>query len=228
MEIQIIKFSKTLRKFREEKHFTQEELAEKLGISRQSIISLEQGRCLPSLPLALNFSRFFELPLEKIFFDELENQEEREVNKMAYDLIPGGPMREVSSLHEAIDRLFDESVSTSMQKTITTPLVNVFEKEGKVVVSADVPGINEEDLNIEVTDDSVTISGERKTEQKSENEDFYRHEISYGSFSRTVALPSLVDKEKAEAELKNGILTITLEKKAKTVPKITKIKIKKK
>ena len=224
MEIQIIKFSRKIKKFREEKNFTQEELAEKLGISRQSIISLERGRCLPSLPLALSFSQFFELPLEKIFLDS-DEQEEREINKMTYDLMPNHPIQEVSSLHEAIDRVFSESQEVA--KTPTLPLVNVFEKNGQIVITADVPGIAEEDLNIDVTDDSVTISGTRKTEEESTEEDFYRHEVDYGSFSRTIALPNLVDKEKAEAELKNGILTISLDKEAEVKPKVTKIKIKK-
>lgn len=225
MEIQIIKFSRKIKKFREEKNFTQEELAEKLGVSRQSIISLERGRCLPSLPLALSFSQFFELPLEKIFLDDAEERADRETNKMTYDLMPNHPMREVSSLHEAIDQLFSETQEVT--KTPTLPSVNVYEKADKIIVSADVPGIPEEDLNIEVSDDSVTISGVRKLEEETREEDFYRHEVSYGSFSRTVALPNLIDKEKAEAELKNGILTISLDKEAEVKPKVTKIKIKK-
>lgn len=224
MEIEIIKFSRKIKKFREEKNFTQEELAEKLGVSRQSIISLERGRCLPSLPLALSFSQFFELPLEEIFFGS--EQKEMEVNKMTYDLMPNHPIQEVSSLHEAIDRVF--SGTQEVIKTPTLPLINVYEKNGQIVVEADVPGIAEEDLNIEVTDDSVTISGVRKEREDAfRHADFYRHEVDYGSFSRTIALPNLVDKEKAEAELKNGILTISLDKYAEIAPKITRIKIKK-
>ena len=224
MQIQIIKFSKTLKKIREEKEFTQEELAEKLGISRQSVISLEQGRCLPSLPLAFSFSHFFDLPLEKIFFDS-DEQEEREANKMTYDLMPNHPMAEVSSLHEAIDRVFSETQEVA--KIPSLPRVNVYEKDGKIIVEVDVPGIKEENLNIEVSDDSVTICGVRKTDEKTTGKDFYRHEVNYGSFSRTVSLPNLIDKEKAEAELKNGVLTISLVKYAEIAPKVTKIKIKK-
>jgi HSP20 family protein len=139
--------------------------------------------------------------------------------------MPNHPMREISSLHEAIDKLFEESTTTP--KLVSMPQVNVYEKAGKIIVEADVPGIREENLAIDVSDDSVTISGERKEEIERSEDDFYRHEIIHGSFSRTVALSNLVDKDKAEAELKNGILTISLVKCAEVAPKVTKIKIKK-
>lgn len=227
MEIHIHRISKKLKNLREDSHYTQAELAEFLGVSRQSIISLERGKCLPSLPLALGFSEIFKLPFESIFGDEeiLENKNRREVNQMTYDLTPLSPLREISSLHEAIDRLFEENHPTS-QETIL-PAISVHEKAGNIIIKADVPGIKEDDLNIEVGDDSVTLQGERKTETEISEENYHRNEISYGAFSRTIALPSLVDKNNAEAELKEGTLVITLKKKAKVLPKVTKIKVKK-
>jgi len=218
MEIRITKISKKLRNLREEKQFTQEELAKALGVSRQSIISLEQGRCLPSLPLALGFTEFFNQPMEEIFGLGKEF-------KMANDLSPWSPMREVGSLHEAIDRLFEES--WPKVSSATFPQINVYEKEGKVVIEADVPGVAEEDLTIEAGEDSLTLEGERKTEKEIKEKDFYRKETSFGSFSRTIPLPALVNKDKAEAELKNGTLIITIPKQAKIKPKVTKIKVKK-
>jgi len=227
MRIHIIKFSKTFKHLREEKSFTQEQLAKELGVSRQAIISLERGRSIPSLPLALNFARFFEISLENIF--GFQNEEERkEINTMSRDLLPWSPMREVSSLHEAIDRLFEESWPVSTPKGASVPTVNVFEKQNKVYVEADVPGVKEEDLSIEVGVDSLTLQGERKFEEEIKEKDYYRKETSYGTFSRTIPLPSQVNKDKAEAELKDGTLTIILPKKAKVKPKVTKVKVRKK
>jgi len=226
MRIHIIKFSKTLRHLREEKSFTQAELAKELGVSRQAIISLERGKSIPSLPLALNFAHLFEISLENIF--GFKNEEERkEINTMARDLIPWSPMREVGSLHEAIDRLFEESWPVSTSRGASMPTINVYEKQNKVYVEADVPGVKEEDLSIEVGVDSLTLQGERKFEEEIKEKDYYRKEASCGTFSRTISLPSMVNKDKAEAELKDGTLVIILPKKKKVAPKVTKIKVKK-
>jgi len=230
MKIQITRISKKLKNLREQKKLTQEELAKHLGISRQSIIALEQGRCLPSLPLALSFSEIFETPFENIFgeFENLHHNFREEVkNFMSNDLSPWSPMREASQLHAAIDRLFEENWPNVNVRTSQVPQVNIVEKGKTLIISADLPGVKEEDLSIEVGDEMVTLAGERKTEEKIEDEDFYRQEVSYGSFSRTIPLPSVVDKNKAVAELRNGTLTITIPKKAKIVPKVTKVKVKK-
>ncbi|AKM82553.1 TPA: helix-turn-helix domain-containing protein [Candidatus Berkelbacteria bacterium] len=232
MKIEIHRVSKQLKILREQKQLTQEELAKSLGVSRQSIIALEQGKSLPSLPLAVAFSEIFETPFEAIFCIEEKinshinfNDHEEVRNFMSNDLSPWSPMREASHLHEVIDRLFDEN--WPQVKSPQLPTMNVYEKDTNVVVAADVPGIKEEDLSIEVGEDTLTISGERKTEEEVNEEDFYRKEVSTGSFSRTVQLPAIVDKEKAEAEIKDGQLIVTLPKKAAVSPKITKIKVKK-
>ena len=229
MKIEIHYISQNLKNLREQKQLTQEELAKHLGVSRQSIIALEQGKCLPSLPLAFGFSEIFNMPFEKIFCHEI-NQMREEVNRvMANDLSPWSPEHDISSLHETIDRLFatnEENWPTS-SKTSLMPQVNVLEDGKNIVVSADLPGIREEDITVEVGDEMITISGERKNESEIHEKNYYRKEINLGNFSRTIPLPSLVNKDKAEAELKNGILKITLTKKAKALPKITKIKIKK-
>jgi len=229
MEIHIHKISKKLRNLREDRHFTQAELAEFLGVSRQSIIALERGRCLPSLPLALGFSEIFKMPFESIFGDDEFFQsnikERKETVPMTYDLMPLSPLHEVSSLHEAIDKLFESNHPAAPQSIM--PAVSVYEKASNIIIKADVPGIKDEDLNIEVGDDSVTLQGERKIEDETKEDNYFRKEVSYGSFSRIIALPSLVDKNKAEAELKDGTLVITLKKKAKVLPKVTKIKVKK-
>lgn len=225
MKIEIRKVSKKLKNLREGKNLTQEELAHTLGISRQSIISLEQGKCLPSLPLAVSFAEIFEMPFERLFCESINNMRE-EVNQiMANDITPWSPMREASHLHEAIDRLFEDSSASSQE--VAVPQMNVLLKDKNVIVTADMPGINEDDISIEVGDETITISGERKAESEEKDKDYYRQEVTYGTYSRTISLPSVVDKNKAEAELKNGTLKVTIPKKAKITPKVTKLKIKK-
>lgn len=225
MKIEIHKVSKKLKNLREEKNLTQEELAKTLGISRQSIISLEQGKCLPSLPLAVSFAETFQIPFERLFCESVNNMREEVNNIMANDITPWSPMREASHLHEAIDRLFEEN--TIGVPSIQMPQINVVMKEKNVIVTADLPGINEEDISIEVGDEAITIKGERKAESEDGGKDYYRREMSYGVFSRTISLPSIVNKDKAVAELKNGVLKVVIPKKAETEPKVTKLKIKK-
>lgn len=228
MRIHIIKISQKLRTLREERHFTQEELAKELGVSRQSIISLERGKCLPSLPVALRFSEIFQKSFDEIFDVNFGFPQRKEIDKtMSQDLSPFSPMREVSSLHEAIDKLFDDSMPKNISQNINIPSVNIYEKEKTIVIEAEVPALQEEDLTVEVGEDSITLSGERKTDQEIKEDDFYKKEMNYGSFLRTVTLPALVNKDKAEAELKNGILTVKIPKLEKVTPKVTKIKINK-
>ncbi|OGD56356.1 hypothetical protein A2V71_01290 [Candidatus Berkelbacteria bacterium RBG_13_40_8] len=143
---------------------------------------------------------------------------------MARDLTPFPPMREVSSLHEAIDRLFEESSPAA--KSIF-PAINVYEKGETVYVEADVPGIKEDDLNIEVSEDSLILSGRRQSEKEIQEKDYYRKEMDFGTFSRTIGLPAIVNKNKVSAELKDGTLLIILPKQEKIIPKVTRIKVKK-
>jgi HSP20 family protein len=97
------------------------------------------------------------------------------------------------------------------------PKVDVVDREDEIVVKAEVPGVDKKDLDVSVSEDSVTIKGTTSHEEKGEEGDFYRCEISRGSFSRTVALPASVDGGKAKADFKDGMLELTL-------PKVTKAK----
>jgi len=107
-----------------------------------------------------------------------------------------------------------------------TPMVDVKEEDKEILLSAELPGMDQKDIDVTVTKDSVRISGEKKQEEEKEEKGYYRHETSYGSFERIIDLPTEVDQDRAEAEFRNGVLTIKLPKSEEAQAKHRKIKIK--
>jgi HSP20 family protein len=108
------------------------------------------------------------------------------------------------------------------------PAVDVFEKEDKFVVKAELPGMKEEDIHVSVVGDTLSIKGEKKTETEVKEEDYYRSERSYGSFYRSIPLPSNVDADKIKASFEDGVLEVALPKSAKVKPKKIAVSAKKK
>ncbi|MGJ7458627.1 Hsp20/alpha crystallin family protein [Halomonas sp. RA08-2] len=92
------------------------------------------------------------------------------------------------------------------------PRVDVIDRDAEVVVRAEVPGFEREELDVTVTDGAVTIKGDHREESKKEEGEYFHSEISRGSFTRTVALPGEIDADKAAASFKNGVLELTLPK----------------
>jgi HSP20 family protein len=103
------------------------------------------------------------------------------------------------------------------------PKVDVIDRDEDVLVRAEVPGVDKDNLDVSVSDDTVTIKGETRREEKVEKENYYRCETSQGSFARTVALPSYVDSEGARAKFKDGVLELTLPKVEKAKRRTIKI-----
>lgn len=220
-----------IKKYRESADMTQGILADKIGVSRQSIISLESGKCIPSVSLAIKLAKFFEVPVEFIFryededegtiFDDIKEKINNGGGNMSRDLMPWSPWREMMSLRETIDRVFDEPMSqTKLSSSLFHPTIGIRENEKELVIEADLPGVKEEDITVEIEDDKLLIKGERKYSNETKQEDYYHMESSYGSFSRVIGLPAYVDSEKADAEVRDGILQIKM-------PKVEKRKAKK-
>jgi len=229
MNYQQTNISCRVRKLRRKQKLTQEKLAQQLGISRQSIISVEKGQCLPSLNLALQLASFFETTIEDIFFPEFMQMKKGGEDKMDGALQRWSPFRNVSTLHDEIDRLFEDAIFTpATMKTAIMPAVNIREKNGAILIEADLPGLKEEDIEVEIGNDFVTLRGERKSEEETKEKNYYRKESTWGSFSRTIALPVEIKSEKATAEMKNGILTLTLPKAQPPKTKTIKLKVAKK
>ncbi len=107
-----------------------------------------------------------------------------------------------------------------------TPRVDVKEEDNHVVVSAELTGMDQKDIDVTVTRDSVRISGVKKREEEKEERGYYHRETSYGSFERIIDLPSEIDENKAEAEFSKGVLKIRLPKSEQAQTKQKKIEIK--
>ncbi len=107
-----------------------------------------------------------------------------------------------------------------------SPNINVIENNNEIKISAEVPGMDEKDIEVSINKDVLTIRGEKKEEREDKGKNYYRMERSYGSFSRSIPLPVDVDKDKAKAELKKGVLTITLPKTQEAISETKKIPVK--
>ncbi len=129
----------------------------------------------------------------------------------------------LTSLRDEIDRLFEaplaELTHGSQLLSGWTPALDVYEDKDNVIVKAELPGMKREEINVSLHDGSLSISGERKSEEKYGNAEVYRTERFFGRFQRTVTLPTAVASDKVKAQYKDGILTVTLPKTEEAKPK---------
>jgi len=147
-------------------------------------------------------------------------------------LIPWRPFRELEEIERRFGDIFGQSLLPAwrhlpLEEKGLVPAIDVFEKEDKFVVKAELPGMREDDIDVSVVGDTLTIKGEKKTEAEVKEDDYYRCERSYGSFFRSVALPSHVDAKKIEASYEEGVLEITLPKVPEVKPKKVPVTVKK-
>ena len=145
------------------------------------------------------------------------------------NLVRWEPFRDLVSLREAMDQLFEESFIRPQAGALApvrseSLALDMYETDDAVVVKSAIPGIDPDDIDISVTGDTLTIKGETKAEEEVEEENYIRRERRYGSFARTVTIPTSVLAGKAEAEFENGILTLTLPKAEEVKPKTVQIK----
>ena len=106
------------------------------------------------------------------------------------------------------------------------PSIDVKESNKELKVTAELPGMDEKDIEVSLNRDSLTIKGEKREEKEDKGKDFYRMERSYGSFSRTIPLPAEIETDKVKAEFKKGVLTVTMPKTAKAIKETRKIPVK--
>jgi HSP20 family protein len=135
------------------------------------------------------------------------------------------PIREVASLQDRVNSLFQDFAGDNQPVTAASfaPAVDVYENGEKVVLKLDVPGIKEEDLDIRVENQTLSVRGERKFESEEKEENFHRIERRYGSFYRSFSLPTSVDTENVQANYEAGVLKLELKKKASAQPRQIKV-----
>jgi HSP20 family protein len=131
------------------------------------------------------------------------------------------PFRDFNILQDRVNRMFgnDEAAAT----TTWSPAVDIFETEGEIVVKAELPGMNREDIALNLEKNLLTLKGERRFEKETKDENYHRIERSYGGFSRAFSIPATVDEEKIRADYKDGVLKIVLPKKEQAKPKQIRI-----
>ena len=140
-------------------------------------------------------------------------------------------LRELSAMQDRMNRrnrLFRESYSPegpeeALTTTTVAPPVDIYEDEHNIILKIEVPGIDEEDIDVRIQDNTLTVHGERKIEKEEKEENFRRVERQYGSFIRSFTLPSSVDPGQVSARCDKGVLKINLAKKAEAKP--TQIKV---
>ncbi len=153
------------------------------------------------------------------------------------------PWRPFESLRQEIDRLFDdfgfgsrwpfgrslfatEPMFRQQLKWATTPAVDVVESEKAYEISADLPGMDEKNIEVKVADGRLTIKGEKEEQKEEKKKDYYLQERHFGSFQRSFEVPETVDLDKIEASFKKGVLTVTLPKKPEAQKPAKKIEVK--
>jgi len=138
------------------------------------------------------------------------------------------PFRGATTLQDQINRVFSDLVGRTEEESNLTPwapAVDIYETEHELVVKADVPDVNPEDLDIRVENNILTIRGERKFEEKVNEENYLRVERAYGSFSRSFSLANSVKSDAIKADYQNGVLTLTIPKREEAKPKQIKVNV---
>ena len=150
---------------------------------------------------------------------------------MAWELVPFRPFGELERMRNEVDRLWDTffegrpRTRKAREDGEWLPSLDVSETKSDLVVEAEIPGMDPKDIDISLSDGTLTIKGERKHEKEEKEKDYHLIERSYGTFTRMVRLPKEVKRDKISASYKNGILKVILPKSEEAVTKEVKIKV---
>ena len=144
-------------------------------------------------------------------------------------LVKWEPTLGLTRVNDVFDRMLEDFFSPDTRffgepVTSLMPLMNIEETKDAYRISIEVPGMEKDDIDIEVKDNVLTVSGEKKEEVKSEDSTFYRRERRFGKFSRSISLPNDINVDGIDAEYKNGVLTLTLPKTEEAKPKKITVK----
>ena len=139
------------------------------------------------------------------------------------------PFRDLSDMQSEMNRVFDSFFGRPSQvggvERIWAPAVDMYETKDELVITAELPGLNEKDIHLSITGDVLTLKGERHWSQEVEQENCYRGERWFGKFERALPLPIPVQADKVKASYRDGVLTVTLPKAEEIKPKEIKIDV---
>jgi HSP20 family protein len=165
------------------------------------------------------------------------NMAEKNKEKETKAVAPWRPFMGLTGWERDMDRMLEdffgrrtrpwwpERWSRTDELELRAPAVDVFEEKDDIVVKAELPGIEKDNIEVNLTDHTLTIKGEKKKEEEVKEENYYRSERSYGSFVRTVELPKDVRSDKVKAAFKNGILEVRMPKTEEAKAKEIKVKV---
>jgi HSP20 family protein len=145
------------------------------------------------------------------------------------------PFRDLLSLQERMNRLFDESYRGTGARPGNTddwalggswaPAVDIYEQDGNIVMKAELPGVDPKAVDIRLENNTLTLRGERTLDKEVKQDSYHRVERSYGAFSRSFTLPTVVDQGSIKAEYKDGVLKLTLPKREEAKPRQIQINV---
>ncbi len=143
-------------------------------------------------------------------------------------IIRWDPFRDLVTLRERMNRLFEDAfTSRGDEKDLVasswSPSVDIYETENEIVLTAEIPGVDEKNIEIKLEDNTLSLKGERNFEKETKEENYHRIERAYGSFYRSFTIPRNIDQDNIKAESENGILRISMPKKPELKPKKVKI-----
>ncbi len=139
-------------------------------------------------------------------------------------IIRWDPFRDLITIREKMNCLFEDAVTSrgkdkDFVPSAWTPSVDIFETENELVLSAEVPGIDEKDIEIKLEDNTLTLRGERNFEKETKEENYHRIERAYGSFFRSFSLPLYINQDAIKAEHNHGVLKVVMPKKPELKPR---------
>ncbi|HXQ74284.1 MAG TPA: Hsp20/alpha crystallin family protein [Pyrinomonadaceae bacterium] len=139
------------------------------------------------------------------------------------------PFRDLRTLQEEVNRLFSTNLTRAfgdegIGRGAWAPSVDIYENKDQIVLEAELPGMKQEDFDLSIENNVITLRGERKFEKTDETDNYHRVERSYGSFTRSFTLPQTVSAEGATAQYSNGVLRVTLPKREETKARRIEVK----
>jgi len=135
------------------------------------------------------------------------------------------PFRDLFRLQDEVSRALDDRLVRSGESVGWTPACDIYEDEEAITVRFELAGVDPKDVDVRYENGVLTVRGERKLDQADRKDRYHRVELAYGLFTRSFSLPSLVDAEKIRAESRNGLLTITLPRRAEAKPRPIQVKV---